>query len=108
MASTGSVRMTKARLSTVRGRESGFATRVHSARLRCNRATAAIAAVTVALIVTLGGFIFYNTNVLNEYITDNEMTELRADYEQLTPSERLEQAAELSKVATQLAMGAET
>lgn len=35
------------------------------------------------------------------------ISELRADYEQLTPSERLEQAAELSKVATELAMGAE-
>ena len=36
------------------------------------------------------------------------ISELRADYEQLTPAERLEQAAELSKVATELAMGAET
>lgn len=36
------------------------------------------------------------------------ISELRADYEQLTPGERLEQAAELSKVATELAMGAET
>ncbi len=35
------------------------------------------------------------------------ISELRADYEQLTPGERLEQAAELSKVATELAMGAE-
>jgi len=35
------------------------------------------------------------------------ISELRADYEQLTPSERLEQAAELSRVATELAMGAE-
>jgi UDP-N-acetylglucosamine 1-carboxyvinyltransferase len=33
--------------------------------------------------------------------------ELRADYEQLTPAERLEQAAELSAIATELAMGAE-
>jgi transcriptional regulator with XRE-family HTH domain len=36
------------------------------------------------------------------------ISELRADYEQLTPGERLEQAAELSRVATELAMGAET
>lgn len=35
------------------------------------------------------------------------ISELRADYEQLTPSERLEQAAELSRVATELAMGVE-
>src|SRR5688500_14967567 len=36
---------------------------------------------TAALIVTLGGFVFYNTNVLNEYITDDEMVARRADYE---------------------------
>jgi ABC-2 type transport system permease protein len=70
-----------ARLLWVRGRESGFLTRLHIARLRFNRTTAAIAAMTVALIVTLGGFIFYNTNVLNEYITDDELVERRAEYE---------------------------
>lgn len=34
--------------------------------------------------------------------------ELRADYEELTAGERLEQAAELSAIATELAMGAES
>jgi len=71
------------RLLWVRGRESGFGKRAHLARLRFNRATAAIAAMTVALILTLGGFIFYNTNVLNEYITDDELVQRRADYELL-------------------------
>ena len=70
-----------ARLLWVRGRESGFRTRTHIARLRFNRATAGIAAMTVALIITLGGFVFYNTNVLNEYIPDDEMVQRRADYE---------------------------
>jgi ABC-2 type transport system permease protein len=70
-----------ARLLWVRGRESGVKTRLGIARLRFNRATAGIAAMTVVLILTLGGFIFYNTNVLNEYITDEEMVERRADYE---------------------------
>jgi transcriptional regulator with XRE-family HTH domain len=36
------------------------------------------------------------------------ISELRADYERLTPAERLEQAAELSRVATELATGAES
>jgi ABC-2 type transport system permease protein len=72
-----------ARLLWVRGRESGFKTRLGIARLRFNRATAGIAAMTAALIITLGGFIFYNTNVLNEYITDDEMVQRRADYERL-------------------------
>ena len=35
----------------------------------------------VALIVTLGGFIFYNTNSLNRYRTASEETERRAGYE---------------------------
>ncbi|MGH8436747.1 MAG: ABC transporter permease, partial [Pseudomonas sp.] len=70
-----------ARLLWVRGRESGFRTRLHIARQRFNRATAALAALTVVLILTLGGFIFYNTNVLHEYITDDELVERRAEYE---------------------------
>jgi ABC-type transport system involved in multi-copper enzyme maturation permease subunit len=70
-----------ARLLWVRGRESGFGTRLHVARHRFNRATGAIAAMTIALTLTLGGFIFYNTNLLNEYITDDESVQRRADYE---------------------------
>ena len=70
-----------ARLLWVRGREPGLGTRVQVARLRFNRATAGIAALAAVLILSLGGFIFYNTNVLNEYITDDEMVRRRADYE---------------------------
>jgi ABC-2 type transport system permease protein len=72
-----------ARLLWVRGRESAFRTRLEVARLRFNRSTASIVGLTVGLILTLGGFIFYNTNVLNEYITDDEMVQRRADYERL-------------------------
>ena len=70
-----------ARLLWVRGRESGFGTRLKIARLRFDRATAAIAATAFGLILALGGFIFYNTNVLNEHITDGELVRRRADYE---------------------------
>jgi hypothetical protein len=35
------------------------------------------------------------------------ISELRADYERLTPAERLEQAAELSRIQTELAAGQE-
>ncbi len=35
----------------------------------------------MGLILTLGGFIFYNTNVLNEYRSASEITERRAEYE---------------------------
>jgi ABC-type transport system involved in multi-copper enzyme maturation permease subunit len=70
-----------ARLLWVRGREPGFGTRLRIARLRFNRATAGIVAMTAVLILALGGFIFYNTNVLNEYVTDDELVQRRADYE---------------------------
>jgi ABC-type transport system involved in multi-copper enzyme maturation permease subunit len=70
-----------ARLMWVRGRETGASTRLHIARLRFTRGVASSAAVAVALILTLGGFIFYNTNVLNEHITDDQLVERRAEYE---------------------------
>jgi ABC-2 type transport system permease protein len=72
-----------ARLLWVRGRESGFVTRLRIARRRFTRGALSAAALSVALITALGGFIFYNTNVLHEYITDDEMVQRRADYERL-------------------------
>jgi hypothetical protein len=48
---------------------------------RFSPATAGVAATTVALIVALGGFIFYNTNKLNRYRSAPEETERRAEYE---------------------------
>ena len=72
-----------ARLLWVRGREAGLVTRVRVARLRFTRSTLGIAAMAAGLIVALGGFIFYNTNVLNEYITKDELVQRRADYERL-------------------------
>ncbi|HEU4556227.1 MAG TPA: ABC transporter permease [Longimicrobium sp.] len=70
-----------ARLLWVRGRELGFGTRLRVARLRFNRATAGAAAMAAALILALGGFIFYNTNVLDEHVTADELVRRRADYE---------------------------
>ena len=70
-----------ARLLWVRGRESGFATRLRLARHRLGPAALRAAAVAVALIITLGGFVFYNTNVLNEYVTDDELLQRQAEYE---------------------------
>ena len=74
------------RLLWARGTERSLWPRLQVARRRCNgegftRATAGVAATAVALIVTLGGFIFYNTNSLNRYRTASEETERRAEYE---------------------------
>lgn len=70
-----------ARLAWVRGMESGFAKRLRIARLRVTAPALSAAVVAAALILTLGGFIFYNTNVLNEYITEDELVRRRAEYE---------------------------
>ncbi|HEX6862602.1 MAG TPA: hypothetical protein VF414_07300, partial [Thermoanaerobaculia bacterium] len=70
-----------ARLLWVRGRESGLGVRLQLARRRFTRPTAWTAAAAVGLILTLGGFIFYNTNVLNEYRTASDIVERSAEYE---------------------------
>ncbi|HEX8905166.1 MAG TPA: ABC transporter permease, partial [Longimicrobiaceae bacterium] len=70
-----------ARVLWVRGMEKRLAVRLHLARGRFTRGTARAAAVAAGLILALGGFIFYNTNVLNEYRTAAGVRELRAEYE---------------------------
>ncbi|HEX8363638.1 MAG TPA: M1 family aminopeptidase [Longimicrobium sp.] len=67
-----------ARLLWVRGRDEGIGARIRLARRRFTRPTAWAAAVAAALIVGLGGFIFYNTN---QYDTASERAERLAEYE---------------------------
>jgi hypothetical protein len=69
------------RLFWPRGKESRFGARLRVARLRLTPQTTGVGAMAVALIIGLGGFIFYNTNVLNEYLTKDEVTRRRAEYE---------------------------
>jgi ABC-2 type transport system permease protein len=64
-----------------RSTERSLRSRFHVARRRFTPATSGVAAMAVALIVTLGGFIFYNTNSLNRYRTASEETGRRAEYE---------------------------
>ena len=70
-----------AKLLWVRGREAGLRARLRLARGRFGHATAGAAVAAAALIATLGGFIFYNTNVLNDFYPASEIDELRAEYE---------------------------
>jgi transcriptional regulator with XRE-family HTH domain len=58
----------------------------------------------------MGETLLVSTTPLNQPAPGSSnvsILELRADYEELTPEERLEQAAELSAIATELAVGAE-
>ncbi|MFD2516015.1 M1 family aminopeptidase [Pontibacter locisalis] len=70
-----------ARLLWVRGNESNLRERLQLARGRFTGATTWTAAVGAGLVLLLGGFIFYNTNVLNDYVTASEMKERQAAYE---------------------------
>jgi hypothetical protein len=68
------------RLLWVRGKESSLPMRFQLARQRFTGATTWTTA-AAGLILALGSFIFYNTNVLNEYLTASEIKERQADYE---------------------------
>jgi ABC-2 type transport system permease protein len=68
-------------LLLVRGNERGLSVRLAEARRRVTRATVTMTAIGLVLIVSLGGFIFYNTNVLNRYASSAEVAERRAEYE---------------------------
>ncbi|WP_309893777.1 M1 family aminopeptidase [Archangium sp.] len=70
-----------ARLLWVRGRERGIGSRLQLARRRWTRPVAGAAAVAVGLLLTVGGFILYNTNVLNAYHTTSDRAGRRAEYE---------------------------
>ncbi|HEU4452852.1 MAG TPA: hypothetical protein VFR81_07315, partial [Longimicrobium sp.] len=70
-----------ARLLWVRGLERKARTRLRLARGRLTRPTVGIAAAAAGLVLALGGFIFYNTNVLNDYRSGSDVAELRAEYE---------------------------
>ncbi len=68
-----------AALFWVRGREAGG--RLRAARARLTGPTVRVAGVAAALVLALGGFIFYNTNVLNTYLAPDEQGAPQAGYE---------------------------
>ncbi len=70
-----------ARLFWVRGRDRESRPAAAFARARLTGTVVRAAGVAAALILTLGGFIFYNTNVLNEYRTPFDTAERTAEYE---------------------------
>ncbi|HYR29967.1 MAG TPA: ABC transporter permease, partial [Thermoanaerobaculia bacterium] len=65
----------------IRGEERGLRMRLLLARRRLTGWTRAVAIAALAIIAGAGGYVFYNTNVLNRYWTDAERDEHRAEYE---------------------------
>ncbi|HSD17596.1 MAG TPA: ABC transporter permease subunit [Thermomonas sp.] len=70
-----------ARLAWVRGRESNPRVRLDLARARMTRPAVIAGALAATAVLGLGGFIFYNTNVLNEYVTQATRLARAAAYE---------------------------
>lgn len=67
----------------VRGQENSFRIRLQLARHRFNSSVPWATGIAVVLIFSIGGFIFYNTNILNNYKNSTEVAEWRATYERL-------------------------
>lgn len=65
----------------VRGRDTSFRFRRALAAARLKGGTLAALIVSVVLFLASGGYIFYNTNVLNDYVPGDEARGLRASYE---------------------------
>lgn len=73
---------TVATLLWVRGREESLTARLPLARHRITLPTTWVIAASIMLILSSGGFVFYNTNILNHYATTSETEAARAAYEQ--------------------------
>ncbi len=67
----------------VRGKENKFIVRLRLARQRMHGATVWTAVVAIVLVLLFGGYVFYNTNILNNYVTGAEAGEWSAEYEKL-------------------------
>ena len=65
----------------VRGHEHGVRRRLLLARLRIDGPTVRVAGAAAALIAGSGGFIFYNTNILNAYRPPDAVAARQAEYE---------------------------
>ena len=68
-------------LVIVRGTETNLLKRIKASRYRLSKPLFKLASIILIAFVTLGSFIFYNTNILNKYWTNTEKTAFKVDYE---------------------------
>ncbi len=64
-----------------RGTDMPFGDRLRAARLRFSRPVAAMAAVGLLGMASVGGWIFYNTHVVNDYLDRDRIFQRMVDYE---------------------------
>ncbi|MFK7833119.1 MAG: M1 family aminopeptidase [Winogradskyella sp.] len=68
-------------LLMVRGTETNLIKRLKGAKYGISKPLFVFASVIAGLFIAFGSFIFYNTNILNEYWSNTEATEFRVAYE---------------------------
>ena len=77
----GALLLVAAHLFWVRGQETGVRWRLRLARRRLTRPLLGVTAGLAAIVIATGGWIFYNTNVLNHYESEDEGQDVQANYE---------------------------
>jgi len=65
----------------VRGTTSDWRGRLRIARTRFTPPVKAVAAIGAVAMAGIGAYIFYNTNILNPYVTEHDREQRQADYE---------------------------
>jgi ABC-2 type transport system permease protein len=80
-AAASALLLVAAYLFWTRGTPSSWRERWHEARARLTAPTLAVAGVAALVFIALGGYIFWNTNILNHYETSYDREARRADYE---------------------------
>ncbi len=87
-------------LFAVRGVEPGIRERIRIARRRLTARSLRAIGAALALVLLVGGFVFYNTNILNAYNSGDQGSRLRAEYERRYG--RYENVAQPELAATRL------
>ncbi|MFN7929490.1 MAG: ABC transporter permease subunit [Blastocatellia bacterium] len=64
-----------------RGNGASWRKRRQEAQMRCNANVRRIAALAAVAFIIIGGWIFYNTNIRNEYLSPRAQLQRKADYE---------------------------
>lgn len=68
-------------LVAVRGNETNLIKRIRIAKYKFSKPLIKFTDIILFAFIIIGGFIFYNTNILNEYWSNSEATEFRVAYE---------------------------
>ncbi|WP_347925917.1 M1 family aminopeptidase [Pontimicrobium sp. SW4] len=68
-------------LVIVRGTETNLVKRLRASKYRLSKPLFKLVSVVCLAFITIGSFIFYNTNILNTYWTNSDATDFRVAYE---------------------------